>query len=319
MHKKQKNCTICSFAVVMLTAAIVMAQNSSFADDSSSVIDSLKFNYKITEELESGDFTFTGELPVISAKSHIQPQFFTGEEIKPNLDLLLCLNGKSYPIDIEHDCDVEYSNNIAVSVSSGQSASVTVSLKRDSHIRETFSYIILPVQGYIKPVLDNIKSTDVSLEDNVLYLNSPDAHAEFDISIPCNGCQMSDGIISYDVLPADGGSTTDSSIIELDGTNLTIDTGAVDGSVKLFIKATDHEYRSFTDTVYEMVVVNNSSGYYIPELENQDDDLPNPVITTITDEEVPMAAEAPSTNIAIEFFRSVVRLFSRFHPSKTTK
>lgn len=304
MQKKHKISTICIFSAVMFFACFGLNFAKAFANGTGTVIDSLSFDYQILEEHSDGSFKFSGELPTISVKAPVEPRFFTGKPIEPEPEFLLSLGGKSYPLDINKDCNITYNDNVYVSLYLGVSASINVSLKRDPHIHETFYFLILPVHGYINVSLGSAE--DAYLDDNTLYMNGDFSYAELTTKIPFDDIYPQSSNLSYEVYTLSEDEENRSPIdLEFTDGLVKITPGKVDGSVKIIFKASDANYHSFTDASYEMTIVNNLSGNYIPDFTKEFVESPvAPVMTTIEDSDVPKA-DTIKTNWIINFFKKI--------------
>lgn len=304
------------FSAVILSAGFYFGANTSYASEyaseSKSVIDSLSFDYKILEERDDGTFKFSGSLPVLSLESPIEPRFFTGEPIEPSIKVVLTVDGQSYPVDLEKDCIVTYKNNVYVSLYSDSQASVDVALKRDPHIHETFSFLILPVHGYIEVSLSVTEG--VKKEGNIFYMDGPLSYAEFTTKIPYDDKFRVPENLTYSVLTLDVGDESRNPVIleYSDDYVLKATAGKTNGAIKVIFEASDDRFHSFTDSSCEIIIVNNYTGNYVPDLSQKFVRLTDEEDVVIEDTETPMA-EAPKKETIGGFFK---KLFSVFRFSK---
>lgn len=309
MQKNYRIILSCVLVMALFLASFLGLTTASYAGESGSVIDSLSFDYKILEEHSDGTFKYSGVLPTLSIESAIEPRFFTGDPIEPVPEILLTVGDKTYPVDIKKDCDVTYKNNVYVSLYSGVSASIEVSLKRDPHIHETFYFMILPVHGYVDVSLS--LAEDAYRNENVIYLNGDFAYAELSLKIPgSNAAKASDNLV-YEVytLKNDEDERLPLGIDFSEDYLIKLVPGKVNGAAKIVIKASDSTYHSFTDASYEVIIVNNLTGDYEADLSKEfvSTDVYNNI--TIDEAEVPKADTVKENGIG-SFFK---KIFSIFH------
>lgn len=294
---------------VTLCVSVSFAAINSYASESKTVIDSLSFDYKILEERSDNTFKFSGSLPVLSLESPIEPRFFTGEPIEPNIKVLLTLDNQSYPVDLEKDCVVTYNNNVYVSLYSDKQASVDVALKRDPHIHETFNFLILPVHGYIDISLS--VTEDVKKDGNIFYMDGPLSYAEFTTRIPYDDEFRAPDNLTYTVLTLDTGDESRNPVIleYTDDYVLKATAGKTNGAVKVIFTASDERFHSFTDSSCEIIIVNNYTGNYVPDLSQKFMRISDDEELVLEEVETPMA-DAPDKKGAFGgFFKKVFSFF----------
>lgn len=312
MSKKHTLSTSLMLCVFALCVSSHFVSNTSYASESKTVIDSLSFDYKILDERSDGTFKFSGSLPVLSLEAPIEPRFFTGEPIEPNIEVLLTLDDQAYPVDLEKDCIVTYNNNVYVSLYSESPATVDVALKRDPHIHETFTFLILPVHGYIDITLS--AADDVKRAGNVFYMDGPLSYAEFATKIPYDDKFRVPENLTFTVLTLDTGDESRNPVIleYTDDYVLKATAGKTNGAVKVIFEASDENFHSFTDSSYEIIIVNNYTGNYVPDLSQKFIRMTDDEDLVIEESDTPMA-NAPEKEAVGGFFK---KLFSFFRLTK---